>query len=162
VLQFRILGSLEVSDGSGALPLHGPKERALLAYLLLHANQVVPTERIIDDIWGDEPPRTVASVLHVYVSRLRKVLNENDGAGTGLFREQTGYVLRIEDEQLDLHRFESLAHAGKQLLASGDPQAAARELRAALSLWRGTPLAELAYEPWAETEIARLQEERLA
>jgi YVTN family beta-propeller protein len=161
VLQFRILGSLEVSDGSDALPLHGPKERALLAYLLLHANEVVPTDRIIDDIWGDEPPRTVGSVLHVYVSRLRKVLNENNGAGTGLFREQTGYVLRIEDEQLDLHRFESLAHAGKELLSTGNPQGAARDLRAALSLWRGAPLPELAYEPWAEIEIARLNEARL-
>jgi YVTN family beta-propeller protein len=162
VVEFRILGSLEVSDGSDALPLHGPKERALLAYLLLHANEVVPTDRIIEDIWGDAPPRTVGSALHVYVSRLRKVVNENNGADTGLFREQTGYVLRIRDEQLDLHRFESRAQVGKEMLASGDPRGAARELRAALSLWRGTPLAELAYEPWAESEIARLQEERLA
>jgi DNA-binding SARP family transcriptional activator/streptogramin lyase len=162
MLEFRILGSLEVSDGSDALPLRGARERALLAYLLLHANEIVPSDRIIDDIWGDEPPQSVASMLQVYISRLRKVLNQNGKDGTGLLKEPSGYVLRIEDSQLDLHRFESLARTGKELLASGNPQGAARELRAALALWRGTPLADLANEPWAETEIARLQESRLA
>src|SRR5262245_16343443 len=108
VLEFRILGSLEVSEVSDALPLRGARERALLAYLLLHANEIVPADRIIDDIWGDEPPRSVASMLQVYVSRLRKIVNENGKDGTGLLKEPSGYVLRIDDAQLDLNRFESL------------------------------------------------------
>jgi YVTN family beta-propeller protein len=101
-------------------------------------------------------------MLQVYISRLRKIVNENGNDGTELLKEPSGYVLRIDDSQLDLNRFESLTRTGKELLASGDPQGAARELRSALALWRGTPLADLVNAPWAETEIARLQESRLA
>ena len=79
-MEFRILGEVEVRDGERQLPLHGQRERALLAYLLLHANELVPSERLIVELWGESPPATVGAALHVYISRLRKLLGDNGSA----------------------------------------------------------------------------------
>jgi DNA-binding SARP family transcriptional activator len=151
-MEFRLLGPLEVSEQDRSLALGGRKQRSLLAVLLLHANDVVPTERLIDALWGERPPATVAKSVHVYVSRLRKLL----GAGRLLTREP-GYVLRVDPDELDVARFERLVDAAR----SAEPAAAASALRQALALWRGPPLADLALEPFAQTEAARLEESRL-
>jgi DNA-binding SARP family transcriptional activator len=156
-MEFRILGPLEVSDEGGQVPLGGGKPRALLAVLLLHPNEVVSADRLIDELWGEDPPEGAAAVLRVNVSRLRKALPEDV-----LTTRSPGYVIRVEPDQLDLHRFERLVEEGRGLLASGLPADAAERLREALSLWRGPALADFAYESFAQTAIARLEEIRLA
>ena len=135
-MEFRVLGPLEVIEAGRAVELGGPKQRALLALLLLSANRVVPSERLIDDLWDDDPPSTAGAGLHVYVSRLRKSIGPGR-VGT----EGGGYVLRLGPGELDLERFETIARAGREALASAEPERAARTLRAALDLWRGPPLA---------------------
>ncbi len=135
------------------LELGGRKQRSLLAVLLLQANDVVSNERLIDELWGESPPATVAKSVQVYVSRLRKQLG--DGR---LLTRTPGYVLRVDASELDVARFERLvAEAG-----SGDPAMTVQKLSEALALWRGPPLADLAYEPFAQAPIARLGELRLA
>src|SRR5262245_17482004 len=158
-MEFRILGEVEVRDGDRVLELHGRRERALLAYLLLHANEVVPSERLIEQLWGESPPPTVATALHVYVSRLRKVLGEN---GSSIVTRTPGYVLEIAPEQVDARRFEDLVAAGRRALIEGDAARAGAILRDALALWRGRPLAGVVEPEWAESEIRRLEELRLA
>ena len=152
-MEFRLLGSLDVAERDRSLPLGGSKQRALLADLLLHANAVVPVERLIDDLWGASPPATVAKSVQVYVSRLRKQLG--DGR---LVTRPPGYVLRVDPLELDVARFEALVTRAR----GAEPEVAAARLREALALWRGPPLADLAYEPFAQAEIARLEELRLA
>ena len=158
-MEFRILGQVEVRDGERVLALHGSTERALLAYLLLHANEVVASDRLIDELWGAEPPTTVSTALHVYVSRLRKLLGAN---GSELLTSKPGYVLRVDPDQVDLLRFERLVEEGRRSHMQGDPTTAARVLREALSLWRGPALTELSAAEWAQAEIARLEELRVA
>jgi DNA-binding SARP family transcriptional activator len=157
-IDFRILGPLEVREGDQVLPLHGARERSLLAYLLLHANEVVPTERLIDELWGETPPATVSSALHVYVSRLRKLLGRN---GNAIVTRAPGYVLELTPEQLDLRRFEQFVENGRWETAAGNAAAAKQAFDAALELWRGPPLADLGAAPWAEDEARRLEELRL-
>ena len=130
------------------LALGGGKQRALLAVLLLHANEVVSTDRLLDDLWGSSPPATAAKSIQVYVSRLRKELG--DGR---LVTRPPGYVLRVDRPSSTSARFERLV--GEARVA--EPERAARKLREALALWRGPPLADLAYEPFAQAEIARLR-----
>lgn len=142
-MEFRILGPVEVVDGERVVALAGAKHRALLAMLLLHANEVVSTERLIDALWEGNPPETARKALQVYVSQLRKAL--------GTDRLQTrapGYLVALEEDELDLARFQRLA-------AAGNP-------REALSLWRGPPLAEFAYARFARDGITRLEELHLA
>ena len=136
-----------------ALELGGVKQRSLLAILLLHANQVVSTDRLTDELWGAAPPPTAVKSIQVMVSRLRKQLG--DGR---LATHAPGYVLRVEPSQLDLTRFERLVDEARH----AEPAVAAQKLRESLAIWRGPPLADLAYEPFAQTEIARLEELRLA
>ncbi|MFL5780460.1 MAG: ATP-binding protein [Thermoleophilaceae bacterium] len=153
-MDFRILGPLEVAVDGGVVPLGGGKQRALLAVLLLHANEVLSSDRLIDSLWGERPPDTAAKALQVHVSQLRKAL------GPDVLRTQPpGYVLTVRDGQLDLSRFERLlAEAGAE-----PDRARARELLGeALGLWRGQPLADVAYEPFAQSEIGRLEELRIA
>jgi DNA-binding SARP family transcriptional activator len=164
-LEFRVLGPLEVRNNGESLALGGAKQRALLAILLLNANQVVSTDRLIDELWGAEAPETAAKALQVHVSQLRKVLEPERGRGESgrmVLTRAPGYVLELEPEQFDLHRFERLAAGGRNALAGGDPATAARTLREALGLWRGPPLADLAYAEFAQREAARLEELRLA
>ena len=156
-MEYRVLGPLEVRDGDRSLPLAGAKQRALLALLLLHANQMLSRDRLIDELWGEEPPETAVQSLHVYVSRLRKVLP----SGTLLTRPP-GYLLELEPDELDLRRFERLLADGREELARGDAGRASRVLHDALALWRGPALAEFAFEPFAQVEIGRLEELRLA
>jgi DNA-binding SARP family transcriptional activator len=156
-VEFRILGPLEAEQDGRLVPLGGRKQRALLALLLLHANGVVPRDRLIDEIWGDEPPETARTALQVYVSQLRKALG-----GERIETRAPGYRVRTEPGALDLERFERLVGEGRDALAGGDAERSADALREALALWRGTPLAELGAVPFAQRECLRLEELRLA
>lgn len=156
-MEFRILGPLEVWDGGCEVSLGGPKPRALLAVLLLHPNEVVPADRLIDELWGEDSPQSAAAALRVNVSRLRKALPQDV-----LTTRSPGYVIRVEPDQLDLHRFERLVDEGRSLLARGLAADASERLRDALSLWRGPALGDFAYESFAQAAIARLEEIRLA
>jgi len=155
-MDFRILGPLEVIEGNDALPLGPPKQRALLAFLLLNANHAVSLERLVDELWGDDVPARAVKAIQTYVSRLRKVLP--DGA---LLTRPPGYALEIPLEELDLHRFQRELSEGHEALAGGKPATAAASLRRALELWRGPALAEFASEPFAGSEGPRLEELRL-
>jgi WD40 repeat protein/DNA-binding SARP family transcriptional activator len=170
-MQFRILGPVEACDGDETVALGSEKQRALLAILLLHANEVVSTERLIEGLWGERPPPTALRTLQAHISRLRKALDRragvpsnghgepsNGGPNGRLVTRGHGYLLRVAPGALDLDRFTSLVERGRQALATGDPGEAARILRAGLDLWRGPPLADFTYEEFARTEIARLEE----
>jgi DNA-binding SARP family transcriptional activator/DNA-binding beta-propeller fold protein YncE len=126
----------------------------------VHANEPIPRERLIEDLWGDAAPKTVNAVLSVYLSRLRRLLADGTSEQL-LLKEAAGYVLRVPPEGLDAHRFEALLEQGRRQLASGEADCGSMTLRDALALWRGPALADLAFEPFAQSEIARLEELRL-
>ena len=151
-LEFRILGPLEVVDGNRELRLAGAKQRALLAILLVHANEPVSVDVLSEELWGGEPPQTAGKMIQGYVSQLRKVLGEGV-----LVTRTPGYLARVEADRLDAGRFERLVADA----AGRPPDEAAELLDAALRLWRGAALADFAYEPFAQSEIARLEEARL-
>jgi DNA-binding SARP family transcriptional activator len=155
--EFRILGPFEARKNGRALEIGAGKQRALLAFLLLDAGAVVSTDRLIDALWGERPPASALNSVHVYVSQLRKVLGEGC-----LLTRGHGYLLALEPEQVDLGRFERMLGEGRELLAAGEATRASGVLQAALALWRGPPLADLASEPFAQGEIARLDELHLA
>jgi DNA-binding SARP family transcriptional activator len=160
-MEFRILGPIDVVDGERAIALGPSKQRAVLAILLLHLNEVVSRDRLIEDLWGEQAPATAATALHGYVSQLRKVLEPNNGAERRvLITRAPGYLLELDPGQVDLQRFESLARRGKRQLARGEAEAAAATLTPALALWRGPPLAEFGSVPFALAESLRLQELR--
>jgi ABC-type transport system substrate-binding protein/DNA-binding SARP family transcriptional activator/streptogramin lyase len=150
-LEFRILGPLEVAGEGGPLDLPAGKPRALLAVLLLSRGEVVSVDRLVDELWGERPPPTAAKNVQGYVARLRRVLG--DGA---LLTQAPGYAVRAE--ALDATRFQALVEEARH----EDPAAAAPRLQEALALWRGPPLADFAYEPFAQDEIRRLEELRLS
>src|SRR3954451_23915573 len=152
-MEFRLLGPLEVVEHDRGLVLGGGRPRALFAVLLLHANELVSVDRLIDGLWGESPPATAGKIVQVYVSRLRKQLGEGR-----LVTRPPGYLLRVAPEELDLARFERLVAEARHQ----DAAAASATLRAALALWRGPPLADLAYERFAQAEIVRLEELRWA
>ena len=152
-MDYRILGPLEVLAPDGPVPLGGAKQRALLAILLLRANEVVSTDRLIDALWGEEPPETAPKALQVHVSQLRKALGPD-----AIRTRPPGYALDVTGSELDLDRFRRLREE-----AAGSPPARARDLLAeALALWRGPPLSDLTYAAFAQADIARLEELRLA
>lgn len=155
--EFRILGHLEARENGRSLVIGTGKQRALLALLLLDAGDVVSTDRLIDALWGERPPASALNSVHIYVSQLRKVLGEGC-----LMTRGHGYLLALEPEQVDLGRFERMLGEGRELLAGGEAKRASDALRSALALWRGPPLADLASEPFAQGEIARLEELHLA
>jgi len=163
-MEFRILGPLEVVEGGQSLPLGGPKQRAVLAVLLLNANEVVSSERLIDELWADEPPKTAEATLRVYVSQLRKALEPAlpRSKRQTLESRSPGYLVRVGSDELDLTHFERLFEQGRDALAHGDATLAAVKLRDALALWRGRALADFAYETFAQGPVARLEEMRLA
>jgi DNA-binding SARP family transcriptional activator len=152
-MHFRILGPLEVSDQDRELALGGLKQRSLLALLLLHANEIVATHRLIAELWGEAPPATASKSIQVYVMRLRRELGAER-----LTTRAPGYVLHVKPEELDVAVFERMRVEARR----SEPARAAEKLRAALGLWRGPPLADLAYESFAQAEIGRLDELRLA
>ncbi|MEV0149297.1 MULTISPECIES: BTAD domain-containing putative transcriptional regulator [unclassified Nonomuraea] len=157
-MQFGILGSLEVRTAAGeAVAVGGPRPRALLALLLLDAGRLVGVERLIDGQYGDDPPAGAANAIQAHVSRLRR----NLPAGLVEFHG-AGYRLAVEPEDVDAHRFERLAREGRELLAAGQHEPAARVLKEALALWRGPALADVADAPFAPPQAARLEEARLA
>jgi len=159
-VEFRLLGPLEVCRDGELVALGGPKQRAILAILLLHANEVVPRGRLLADVWGERAPGSEHS-LDVHISRLRKALTAA-GDGEVLSRRGRGYLLRVEDGSLDLACFGQQIEAGQRAMAEGHPIEAARLLNQALGLWRGEPLAEFAGQAFAGAEADRLNERRLA
>ena len=155
-MEFRILGPLEVARDGEPLALGAVQQRALLAVLVLRCGEAVSTGRLVDELWGERAPATAAKTVQVYVSHLRKAL------GTGVIVTQgRGYRLAAAPGQVDAVRFEALGGEGRRALASGDAARARERLCTALGLWRGEPLADFAYEPFAQGEIERLWEARL-
>lgn len=152
-MEFRLLGAFEVWDDGKPVEIAGQKRRALLALLVLRANEVVRSELLVEELWADHPPRNAAAALQTHVSRLRKTL----GADTIASREW-GYVLQVAPEDIDLRRFENLVAEAEPLAA----QQRAAKLAEALALWRGPPLADFVNESALEYDIARLQELRLS
>ena len=165
MVQFRLLGPLEAQDGERRVELGRPKQRVLLAVLLVHANQVVSLDRLIEELWGDEPPPQAAASLQTYVSNLRRALEPGRAAralSRVLVSQPPGYRLVVGAGDLDAARFAALAEEGHRLLGAGRPAAAARVLREGLGLWRGPALAEVADEAFAQAERNRLEELRVA
>jgi YVTN family beta-propeller protein len=160
-MHFLILGPLEVRQGGRIVALGGPQQRAVLAILILHANEVVSRDRLIEGLWGERPPKSAGHILESYVSRLRQALGANAHAAE-LVTKTHGYSLQADAEQLDVHRFETLVAEGRKQLAAGEPAAAARSLQGALGLFRGPPLDDLAFFPFAQTQVQRLEELRLS
>jgi DNA-binding SARP family transcriptional activator/DNA-binding CsgD family transcriptional regulator len=164
-MEFRILGPLELVAGDRVVALGGAKQRAVLAVLLLHLNEVVTRGRLIDAVWGERAPATAAKSVQVYVSGLRRALRSAraDDADDGiLLTRYGGYVLQLDPGRVDAYRFERLVQDAREDLDAGAAATAADTLRAALGLWRGAPLIDLAYEASAQAEIVRLEELRLA
>jgi DNA-binding SARP family transcriptional activator/WD40 repeat protein len=159
-LQFSILGPLEVRRNGAILAVGGPRQRALLALFLCNSNRVLSRDRLIEELLTDEPGRSPERVVRVQVSRLRKALTNGDD-DPRLLARPPGYVLRVEAGELDLHAFEALAGDGRAALQHEDAARAAALLREAETLWRGRPLADLEFEPFARFEVQRLEELRL-
>ena len=154
-MRYRILGPLEVTDHEGkALILGGRSERVLLACLLLDANRVVSSDRLIDALWGEEPPETAANAVQVHVSKLRRKLNGPSGSDGPLQTSSPGYVLRTAVGELDSERFEALVTSTP---ADEEPAVTSARLAEALALWRGPMLAGLESEITAQGDIARLE-----
>lgn len=157
LIEFRVLGSLQAVERDRQLALGSPRQRALLALLLIHRGEPLSSDRLVDELWGAKPPASAVKIVQGYVSNLRKVLGEALLETSG-----RGYVLRAEPAQTDVGRFSQLVVEGRAALADDDPRTAASRLREALGLWRGPAFADFAYESFAQPEIARLEESRLA
>jgi DNA-binding SARP family transcriptional activator/class 3 adenylate cyclase len=152
-LTIRLLGPLDVERGAVPVAIAGQKQRAVLALLALRAGEVVPTEVLIDRLWGESPPRTAPTSLQNAISHLRKALG-----GEAVVTRPRGYALALDREQVDAHRFEALLETA----AGADAETRVGILREALQLWRGPPLADFTYDAFAQGEIARLEDRRLA
>ena len=162
-MEVRVLGPLEVVTRGRTLDIRGRRQRSLLAILIARANDVVSPDTLIDELWPDEPPPSAAKTLQAHISRLRDMLEApDDDEALHLQTHGHGYRLVVGPDQLDVRRFERLVEAGRHERAAGDPKAAAATLRRALDLWRGPAYAEFEGEPFAEAEIGRLDEIRLA
>ncbi len=155
-LELALLGPFEVRQAGEALELGGVRPRALLALLALRRGSVVSSDKIVDELWGESPPPTARHMVEVYVSKLRKLVS-----GDVLVTLSPGYLLRADPEQVDIARFERLFAEGQEVLARGEATMATARLGEALALWRGPALVDFAYEPFAQTEIVRLEELRL-
>jgi len=154
-MEFRLLGPLEVSHGDRSLRLGGPKQRTVLAHLLLHANRLVTVERLIDALWGDEPPESARNTLQTYIKHLRKLIG-----GERIEHMSSGYLLRADPHELDVLRFEALVEEARGSAATDVP-GAAKGLREALGVWRGPALDDLAQQPSLRHQISRLEEMRV-
>ena len=158
-LEVRVLGPLDVLVDGASVPLGGPKQRALLAFLVLHRNEVVSAERLLDAIWATSDVAGATRSLRVYVSNIRKALGP---AAACLETRAGGYALVVDPDQVDAHRCEQLTAGGRRARGEGDHLRAAALFQEALALWRGPPLADLTYESFAQAEVGRLEELRLA
>jgi DNA-binding NarL/FixJ family response regulator/DNA-binding SARP family transcriptional activator len=159
-VEFRILGPLEVLEDGRPLALGTLKERIVLGVLLLHANEFVSRERLIDELWGESPPPTARKGVNVYVSQLRKALTR-DGLDP-IATADGGYRLEVGSEALDVSRLQRVLAGGRERAAVGELEAAAELLREAHALWRGPTLAGLLLESHGRDEVAQLDELRLA
>ena len=160
-LTFGILGSVEVLADRRPIALGGTKQRALLAVLILHAPEAVSAERLIEELWGEEPPASAPKMLQVLVSRLRRTLEPGRAPGRLLVTRPPGYSLQVTPDQVDVLRFEAIV-AGARTRSVTNPGQARSELHEALGMWRGAPLSDVAQEPFARWAIPRLEELRLA
>jgi DNA-binding SARP family transcriptional activator len=163
-VDFGILGPLQVRRGVDRVKVGGANQRAALAVLLIHANEVVSSDRLIDAIWADDAPADAAHALHVYVSVLRKVLEPDHLPGEAwrvVVTKAPGYAIELDPERFDRSRFERLASEGRRALSAGHHARAANALGAALALWRGEALADFTYQDFAAAEATRLNEQRL-
>ena len=159
MIGYRLLGPLEVTVDGTAVDLGGLKQRALLAILLLHANQPVHRDVLVDRLWGGHPPAGAEHAVNVYVWRLRKTLQAASGT-EGVVTRQGAYLLQATEDQVDVALFERLAAEGRRALAAEAAGRASAVLGEALALWRGAPLADVRFEPFAQAEVARLEELR--
>jgi len=155
-VDYRVLGPFEVRSGGRSVALGSPKQRAFLAILLLHARELVPTDALIEALWGDHPPRTAAHSIQVYVSELRKALQQSVD-GPRIVTRPPGYMLDADPDAIDARRFERLLEDAAHTLGAGDAGAAADRISEALALWHGRPLADFAYDEFAQAEITRLE-----
>ncbi len=155
-MDFLLLGPLAIREGDRELKITGRKERLLLLDLLLHANEPVPRNRLLDDLWEEDPPARASDALYVYVSHLRSLV------GRDVLRTHGGYELAVEPERIDLRRFEQRARSGHEALEAGRPEQAAAILREALGLWRGPAFGDLADARFAQPAAAALEALRLA
>ena len=155
-MRFGVLGPIELWIDGRPVRLGGPKQRALLAFLLLHANEAVSRDRLIDALWGDSPPPSASESLDAYIYRLRKLVGRDR-----LARRGSGYVLSAETGEVDAGRFERLVAGARQAADAGDGRGAARMLTEALALWRGPALADVLYQPFAGVPARQLEEQRL-
>ena len=161
MIEFRVLGPLEVVDETRVLSLGGHKQRGVLALLLLERNRVVPRDRLVDALWGESPPASAANSVQVYISKLRRLLGDGGSGESALVTAPPGYLLRLAPGTLDADEFERLLVEGKSALRSESFAEAEMILANAVALWRGPALADLASEPFAQPEIARLEGLRL-
>jgi len=160
IVRFRLLGPLEVRSGQDWSGITAAKQRALLAALLLNPGQVLPTDRLIAEIWGTEPPAKATNLVSIYILKLRKLIGDRDGKV--LVTRSPGYQVRLAPDDLDAVLFAALMAEGSAALASGAPQRASALLGEALALWRGRPLADVPLSPLVDAEADRLEESRIA
>ncbi|HJS71169.1 MAG TPA: BTAD domain-containing putative transcriptional regulator [Acidimicrobiia bacterium] len=156
-MKFRVLGHLEVVGGAGNVALGSPKQRTVLAILLLHANEIVPTDRIIDLVWGESPPRTAEHSVQIYISELRKAL-AGSGAGDLIETRPPGYLINVHPDDVDSLLFERLVHSGIAAVRSGDADMGRAHLQRAVDSWSGQPLIDFTYEEFAQGHIRSLSE----
>lgn len=164
-MEFSVFGRIEARVGGRPVDLGGRLPRALLASLLMDANRVVPTERLIDHLWGETPPPAAGTALHVYISNFRRAFEPDRtprSPSSVVVTQAPGYVLRVDPEAFDVGRFERLVEEGQRLAAAGRLALARDALHRALGTWSGTPYAELASEPWLMAEVTRLRQLRIA
>jgi DNA-binding SARP family transcriptional activator len=163
-MKFAVLGSIEVTAGDTLLELGGVKQRAILAYLVLHANDVVPTSRLLEAMWDGVPPPTARKMIQNAVSAIRRALTSiDDPAGAPSLRTHPpGYQLRVDTDDVDLFRFRRLARDGRLAISDGAPLRGVELLREALSLWRGRALADLVETGISWSELAAVEDERLS
>jgi DNA-binding SARP family transcriptional activator/predicted ATPase len=163
MVKYAILGPIELTDGERLLPVGGPRQMSLLAFLLVHANRAVSTDRLINALWVRQSPADALKSLHVAISRLRKTLNiDRDDGEPALRTVATGYLLAVRPGELDAELFQKLVAEGRLALQAGEAKRGREVLHEALAMWRGPALAEVAYEEFAQPEIRRLEELRLA
>ncbi|MFE7314472.1 BTAD domain-containing putative transcriptional regulator [Streptomyces sp. NPDC057555] len=162
----QVLGTFDVRVDDTLVVPTAPKPRKVLALLVLHANHVVSTPALMRELWGEHPPSSAATTLQTYILLLRKLLasalgGDMDEAKRQLSTCQGGYKLRMPCDAVDLHAFEELCRSGRQALARGDNENAARTLRAALDLWRDDALVDVAAGPLLDVAVVRMRESRL-
>jgi basic membrane lipoprotein Med (substrate-binding protein (PBP1-ABC) superfamily)/DNA-binding SARP family transcriptional activator len=159
-MQFRVLGTLEATTDGAFADLGPPKQRALLASLLLHVGEIVPVDQLIDLLWGSATPRTAPHSIQIYVSNLRRAFEPLGGADLIVTR-QPGYLLDADRDSIDAYRFERLVHEGVRMLEAGERDEGRAVLHEALALWRGPALSDFTYEEFAQPHIRRLNEMHL-